>query len=352
MSRPLTPMMKLKPGRVHRDQQGGLLLETLLQIPNPVDDFYPEAWIGDTMMRHGMKPDTKEGITMVVDGDTYTPLRDVLNENPMYYLGRKHHSMMGNRLGIRLKLIDTIQRRTISAHPCDRDSKQYFMSEQGKTEAWYVIQTRQINQERPCIYFGFKPDVTKEMWKAAIEKKDPKALEELMHKKVVKPKDCFYIPAGVPHAIGPGCLVLEIQEPSDLQVDAEHLLDSRHAGVSFEQALNCFKFDGKHIKDYEELYKISPRKYMDDETHTFLSWVDYRMTDLFSLEEILVKEQYHERKMYYIILLVLEGEGVIESKEMSLDVKQGDTIFLSALLDDYTIRSNNLRVLKAYYKNF
>lgn len=79
----------------------------------------------------------------------------------------------------------------------------------GKTEMWYVVSARADAEVR----VGFKPEVTKEAFRRAID--DGKA-EELIERIPVTGGDAIFVPAGTVHTIGPGMVLCEVQQNSDL----------------------------------------------------------------------------------------------------------------------------------------
>ena len=42
-----------------------------------------------------------------------------------------------------------------------------------------------------------------------------------LHKVPVKPGELWFVDGGIPHAIGAGCFMIELKEPSDLMVIPE-----------------------------------------------------------------------------------------------------------------------------------
>ena len=77
------------------------------------------------------------------------------------------------------------------------------------------------------INFGFKDGVDKETFAAAIDasKTDKDAMERLMEYSEPKAGDVYLVPAKTVHAIGAGCLILEVQEPTDFTIQPEHWRD-------------------------------------------------------------------------------------------------------------------------------
>ena len=74
---------------------------------------------------------------------------------------------------------------------------------------------------------------------------------------LVAPGDFVFVDGGVPHAIGGGCFMVELQEPSDLMVVAERFTPSgrripdakMHGGVGWERMFDVYEYDGR---TYEE----------------------------------------------------------------------------------------------------
>ena len=98
-------------------------------------------------------------------------------------------------------------------------SRKYFSSEYGKEESWIILATRPGAK----IFYGFKDGVTLEEFSAAIDASETgsDAMENLLCTIDVKAGDVIYIPAKMVHAIGSGCLLLEVQEPTDFTIQPE-----------------------------------------------------------------------------------------------------------------------------------
>jgi mannose-6-phosphate isomerase len=63
------------------------------------------------------------------------------------------------------------------------------------------------------LQLGFKPGVTREKFREGLASH---TLENLFEVHAVRTGDTFFVPAGTPHSIGPGMVVCEVQEYSDL----------------------------------------------------------------------------------------------------------------------------------------
>ena len=73
------------------------------------------------------------------------------------------------------------------------------------------------------------------------------AFSGLLQEVEAKAGDVWLIPARVAHAIGAGCLILEVQEPTDFTIQPERWCDryrlsdqEMYLGLDKEVALSCF----------------------------------------------------------------------------------------------------------------
>ncbi|MBR2838217.1 MAG: hypothetical protein IKE55_05525 [Kiritimatiellae bacterium] len=100
-----------------------------------------------------------------------------------------------------------------------------------------------------CVYLGFKPVVTREMWRTTFEAQH--GLLDMLHRIPVAPGDFVFVDGGVPHAIGGGCFMVELQEPSDLMVVAERLTPSgrripdakMHGGIGWKNMFDVYEYE-------------------------------------------------------------------------------------------------------------
>jgi mannose-6-phosphate isomerase len=129
----------------------------------------------------------------------------------------------------------------VHAHPDRAFAREAFGSPFGKTEAWIVLDTRRGEAE---VWVGLREPVEPERYRAWIEEQDVDRLLGSLNSLTVRPGDVVYVPAGVPHAIGPGVLIAELQEPTDLSFLCEwHNFPVRpedsHLGLGWESAVKA-----------------------------------------------------------------------------------------------------------------
>ena len=109
-----------------------------------------------------------------------------------------------------LKLIDARDRLSVQVHPGDEYAAAHEHGKMGKNEAWLILDA----QEGSELVYGLQPGTSLKQLREACER--GKAVEPLLRRIRVSPGDVCYIPAGCVHAIGPGILLYEIQESSDV----------------------------------------------------------------------------------------------------------------------------------------
>lgn len=227
---------KLRPNRVRRTYLGGARIDAFTGFaPGESDGIpRPEDWLASTT--------TAFNGTVEIEGEGLGRLED----------GRFVRDIVG-AIPILVKLLDSDERLVIQAHPTVPYAKAKFNSPVGKTECWYFLEGTAPDA---CVYLGFKPGITKEKWKAAFDAQS--GMLEMLHRVSVKAGDFVFVDGGVPHAIGGGCFMVELQEPSDLMVVAERFTPSGrvipeqklHCGLGFEEMFNVYKYRGY---DFEEL---------------------------------------------------------------------------------------------------
>ena len=193
----------------------------------------PEDWMASTV--------TAFNGTLEIEGEGLGRLED----------GRLVKDVVGT-LPILVKLLDSDERLVIQAHPTVPCAKRLFNSPVGKTECWYFLPGTAPDA---CVYLGFKPGVTREKWKTAFEAQD--GLLEMLHRIPVAAGDFVFVDGGMPHAIGGGCFMIELQEPSDLMVVAERYTPSgrripdakMHGGVGWEAMFDVYEYGGATLEE-------------------------------------------------------------------------------------------------------
>ena len=110
-----------------------------------------------------------------------------------------------------VKFIFPTDKLSIQVHPDDAYAAIHEKAAggRGKTEMWHAVSAEPGAQ----VLVGLKPGVTKEKFLAALA---DHTLEDCFVRHSVHAGDTFFVPAGTPHTIGPGMVLCEVQQYSDL----------------------------------------------------------------------------------------------------------------------------------------
>lgn len=348
---------KLKPNRVLRTYLGGSRIDAL-RGTIAEDGFFPEEWVASVTAAQNVPcADVIPPGISVIDGgkDDGRPLTDLLREHPEYLKNKCHIAQKSRNNGdfeildnpkndksgeknadfpILLKLLDSAERLVVQAHPTVEFAKKNFGSHYGKAECWYVLSA----DEDAYVYLGFKKGITREEWKRCFEDQDIEAMLSLLHKIPVKPGDVWYVDGGVPHAIGGGCLLAELQEPTDLMVVPEKRTPSGreipekrlHGGLGFEKMFDCFEYDGYTIDELRSRYY----RHISNDSSDCTTVIGSDLTDKFVMYDCrtanaaleLCPEQTRSKPSAAV---VISGTGNITDNERNLTrLSPGDALFI------------------------
>jgi mannose-6-phosphate isomerase len=197
------------------------------------DDHMPEEWIGAVNTTFGAA--NGRGLSRAADG---TLVRDAIAAAPSQWLGDDHIARYGTDAALLTKLLDAGQRLPVHFHPGRAFAKRELGLDHGKTEAWIVIEA----EPGSSVHVGFKHDVELETVRRWMRAQAGDEMLAAMHELPVSAGDAIFVPAGTPHAIGAGILILELQEPTDLSITLEWsgfrlTEDESNLGLGWDRAL-------------------------------------------------------------------------------------------------------------------
>ncbi len=306
--------------RVFRVYQGGKLFGDFFG-DEPIDGNFPEEWIVSDVKALNKEPITeKDGVSKIKDSDIY--LDDLIALYKTEILGTR------NELGVLVKGLDSGIRLPLQAHPDRIFSEKYFNSSYGKAESWIILATR----ENACIYLGFKEKMTEEEFVKIIEanETDKHAMDNVLNRIEVKKGDVFFIPAKAVHAIGYGCLILEVQEPTDFTVQPESwcgdyfLSDyEKYLGLSRDIALKCFSYD-LHGEKAVQVFRKTPQVQINKEGYLLEALISNADTTCFNVNRHTAKETSFTLQNAPAVCVVTEGEGEIIHADFKKALKKGD----------------------------
>ena len=199
----------------------------------------PEDWIASVTPRFGTETD---GMTRLPDGSLLAGplLAEAVAADPEAWLGAEHVARYGSDTGLLVKLLDAGQRLPVHVHPDRGFAAEHLASPHGKTEAWIILEA----VPGAAVYLGFNRDVSADELTGWARRQDTDAMLAATNRLPVAAGDSVLCPAGTPHAISAGILLVELQEPADLSIMLEwdtFSLREQDAtlGLPLEEALAC-----------------------------------------------------------------------------------------------------------------
>lgn len=354
--------LKLVGSRVWRTYSGGSQIDKWHGCLGDVNNHYPEEWVASIVEARNPKEHSRsgEGLCSVSNEGEEINLKELIESFPTSFLGENHYHKFDENTGLLIKILDSAERLTIQAHPTAKVAERLFSSKFGKTEAWYVLGGRSVEAESPHIYLGFKPGITEEIWRDHFTKQNIKEMLDCLHKISVKKGDAFLVEGGVPHAIGPGCFILEIQEPTDLTIRTERATPSGdvipdelcHQGIGFEKMFEVFDYISFSKEEILSKYKLNDTIYTNSLDGSIKEIISYGTTDKFSLVSIdVINKIVVPAKQSFCVIIIIEGNGFLESELSTISCKQGDQFFIPADCKEVSLinkKQQDLKVVVCY----
>ena len=227
------------------------------------------------------------------------------------YINRFGRGILGwkcdpyERFPLLIKFIDSRESLSIQVHPGD-DYALQKEDEYGKNELWYVVDC----ESESYLYCGFSRDTDEAEVRRRIE---DGTLTEILNKIPVKKGDSYFIENGTVHAIGPGVLICEIQQSSNVTYRLYDYQRRDKYGelreLHIDKAMEVTNF---HEKDMEAA-KTMECKYFSIEKSVFDGEVSFNLDD-----------------SSFRAFVVLEGSGQVSCGEESLAYRPADCFFVPA----------------------
>lgn len=340
--------IRLTSARAWRTYLGGRFLDELHGVTPAADTHFPEEWICSAVRAvNPGRGNIVEGLCRVAGTDL--TLKAALAAHPVELLGAAHVATWGQTPAVLVKLIDAAERLGVQVHPDRAAAQRLFGSPFGKTECWHIVGGREIGGARPCVYLGFRPGVTPAAWRDVFDRQDIPAMLAMLNRIEVAPGDTFLIEGGTPHAIGAGCLLVEIQEPTDYTFRTEKVTPQGfrisdaacHYGVGFDSMFTCFHYDGRNEAETRARQRVAPRVVEAGDGFYRTELVGPRTTPCFALERLDVTGAmpFPAADGTFCGLFVLSGRGALETAAGVAPIGPGDQFFVPAACGAFRIRA-------------
>ncbi|MER6026088.1 class I mannose-6-phosphate isomerase [Streptomyces sp. NPDC001851] len=151
-----------------------------------------------------------EGATVTEGPLAGRSLRRLMAEHADGLLGDRPH---GPCFPLLTKFIDATGALPVHLHADDTTARRLEGEPHGKTEAWHVLDA----VPGATALVGTRPGVDRERLRRALLAQD---FDAVMRRLPVRAGQTVYVPGGTLHSFGPGTLVYEIEQTSDIQQHA------------------------------------------------------------------------------------------------------------------------------------
>lgn len=216
------------------------------------------------------------------------------------------------------KLISSADWLSVQVHPNDEIARSLGYSN-GKSEMWYVIDA----EPNSYIIAGFNKRLNSNEYLKHLENN---TLESVLNPIPVKKGDVILIPAGLIHALGPGILVAEIQQTSDLtfRIYDWNRVDENGAPreLHTDDALKAIDFDMRSV----EMFSLPQHK--DSEISLFdTEWSNSKYIRMSQDRSF----NYNDRESF-VILHFVDGKGELIYSGNRLKYVKGSVVLIPSSL--------------------
>jgi mannose-6-phosphate isomerase len=242
-------------------------------------------------------------------------LADVLEHYVDEILGTRG----GNgRFPLLIKLLDCARWLSLQVHPDDRLAVELegpgFV---GKTEAWHILEAAPEAEIIAGVKEGASPDALAEAVHGG------EKILDIVEYHRVQGGDTVYMPARTVHALGPGLLVYEVQQTSDIT----------YRVFDWNRPLTA----GRELHLDQSLTAIDPAlrgqiRRADEPGETLVT------CDYFRLERLTMPQARNTHGESFHALTVIEGEALLESKYGPMPLGKFESVIVPAGLGVYELQ--------------
>ena len=249
-------------------------------------------------------------------------------------LGAEVVRRTGQRFPLLIKILDCNDWLSVQVHPNDEQARQMEGPDQfGKTEAWHILEAADGAQ----LIAGVKDGTTAQALAAAI--RNGSIIDHAQYH-TAHTGDTVYMPAGTLHALGPGFLVYEVQETSNLTYRIFDWNRPASAGraLHIEQAVV--------VTNPLSTGQIQPAAELQPDDQRVLIECPY-----FILELLTAQSQpfaLDTRRASFHAITVIDGQGTIACGDERVTLHRFETVLVAATAGAYHLHPiGSVRALKA-----
>ena len=293
------------------------------EAPSNRDKLIGEVWITDESSKFLNGP--VAGLTL---GEAAAKFRSELN-GPNW---------KDRRFPILSKYIYTSDWLSLQVHPDDAYARKHEPGNFGKCEMWYIVWAEPGAE----LLLGLKPDTTPEMLRAACERGESKDLLYRFHPKA---GEAIFVPPGTVHALGPGLVLFEAEENSDITYRLDDFgrmgLDGKPRPLHLDKGFDVIKPEAPPLRNL-------PRRVVRE---PFGSRRYVVACPYFAVEELTLQKtgRFKSSAEHVETLSVISGEGRVETAEGWLGYGAGDTWVIPPAAGQYRLAPvEKTKILKFY----
>ena len=250
---------------------------------------------------------------------------ELLGENPV--------KRTGTRFPILIKLLDCNEWLSVQVHPNDGQAAQMEGPDQfGKTEAWYILEA----QSDAKLVAGVRAGTTAEVLAQSIRNG---TIADHVAYHAIHTGSTVFMPAGTLHALGPGSLVYEVQETSDLTYRIYDWGRPPRAGRMLHIEQSIAVTDPQATGQVQSPLDLQP---MDQQP---LVQCPYFTLEILAAQTDALKLDTRGQSFHAITLI--EGQGTIECGEERVALQPLETVLVAASARSYQLRPIGPRGLRA-----
>ena len=251
-------------------------------------------------------------------------LAEVTAEFGSALLGTRAIERTGHRFPVLIKLLDCAAWLSLQVHPNDEQARRLAGPDQsGKTEAWHILQAAPEAE----ILCGLRAGTTAEMLAQAVR---GGTLPDRMRRLHVQAGDSVLIRPGTIHAIGPGLLLYEVQQTSNLtyRVFDWNRPASDGRALHIEQSLA--------VADLQAVTRRVPPPAFVEGQVTPLIRCEYFTLELLTAHVNVI--ELAPRGESFQALTVIEGAASIERDDWQVPLQRLETAIIPAAGAAYRVR--------------
>ncbi len=296
-------------------------------------DFSPLSNCGEAWIVSGYEGQETSVINGFLKHNELNELVEVYMDD---LVGDAIYKHFGNEFPLLIKILDSKTWLSVQVHPDDELARERHQS-RGKTEMWYVLDAEADAQ----LIVGFNRKLNKSEY---VKYLNEGKIQEVLNFEKVRKGEVYFIPAGRVHAIGPGNLLVEIQQSSDItyriydwdRIDAAGMQRELHTG----EALNALDFN--IYPEYRTPYSVKRNATAN------IIQSPYFITNIIDLHQAGLKKDYAALDSF-VIYIAVEGQGKIHSVNENVEIKTGEAVLIPASSTDITIEtSSDMKLLEVF----